>query len=97
MNLAKNYYVDKDGNMAGYTRYGKANLTEVPAEPFHAKLKMIRIDWLNSGCRFVLQDENGKTYSMNDSILREYIKQIDLYLEGDWNFYQQGTSYSIGL
>ena len=98
MNLAKKYYVDENGNMIGYTRwYHKDEKIEMPAEPFHAKLKIVHIWCLNSGCCFELQDENGKTYNMNDTMLREYIKTNDAYLEGDWNFYQQGTSFSIGL
>ena len=97
MKKAKKYYVDKDGNMIGYTRYRTLEKTEMPAEPFHAKLKIIHIGWLNSGCYFELQDENGKMYSMNDIMLRKYIEKNDVYLEGDWNFYQQGTVFSIGL
>ena len=98
MRLAKKYYVDENGNMIGYTRwYRKDEKIEVPAEPFHAKLKIARIGWLNSGCCYELQDENGKTYNINDTMLSEYIKNNDVYLEGDWNFYQQGTSFSIGL
>ena len=97
MNKTKKYRVDKNGNMVGYYRHRSINDVEVQAEPFHAKLKVIGIGWLNSGCYFVLQDENGKTYNMNDTMLREYIGKNDVYLEGDWQFYQQGTSYSIGL
>lgn len=97
MKLAKKYYTDKNGNMIGYTRYRHDEKTEMPAEPFHAKLKIVRIGWLNTGCCFGLQDENGKTYNMNDVMLREYIENNDVYLEGDWQFYQQGTSFSIGL
>lgn len=96
MNKAKKYYVDENGNMVGYTRYCR-NKTEMPVETFHARLKVVGIGWLNCGCYFILQDENGKTYSMNDIMLREYIENNDLCLEGDWNFYQQGTSFSIGL
>lgn len=97
MNTAKKYYVDKDGNMIGYTRYRHDDKTEMPAEQFHAKLKIKRIGWLNSGFCLELQDENGKTYNMNDIMFREYLVRNDMYLEGDWNFYQQGTSFSIGL
>lgn len=96
MNKAKRYYVDKNGNMVGYPRYC-CDKTEMPAETFHAKLKIVGICWLNSGCYFTLQDENGKTYSMNDIMLRQYFSQNDMYLEGDWHFYQQGSSFSIGL
>ena len=70
---------------------------EQPAEPFHAKLKIVRIGWLNSGFFLELQDENGKTYNMNDVMFRKYLDRNDMYLEGDWNFYQQGTAFSIGL
>ena len=89
MNKAKKYYVDKDNNMIGYTRYHNKNeRTELPAEVFHAKLKIVRIGWLNSGVYFVLEDENGKRYNMNDTLFREYIEKNDVYLEGEWNFYQ---------
>lgn len=98
MNKAKKYYVNKDGNMIGYARFHYLNdKIEMSAKPFHARLKIVRIGWLNSGCYFVLQDENGKTYNMNDTMFREYIEKNDVYLEGDWQFYQQGASYSIGL
>ena len=97
MNIAKKYYVDKNGDMVGYTRYRSADKIEMPAETFHAKLKVVRIEWLNSGFCLELQDENGKTYNMNDVMFREYIARNDVHLEGDWNFYQQGTSFSIGL
>lgn len=98
MNKAKKYYVDNDGNMIGYARFRYLDSKiEMSAEPFHARLKIVKIGWLNSGCYFELQDKNGKTYNMNDVMLRKYIEKNDVYLEGDWQFYQQGTSYSIGL
>lgn len=97
MKIAKKYYVDKDDNMIGYTRYRKTDRIERPAELFHTKLKICSIGWLNSGVCFTLEDENGRLYNMNDVMLREYIKQKDVFLEGDWNFYQQGSSFSIGL
>ena len=96
MNKAKKYYVDEDGNMIGYPRY-ISEKTEVLPEPFHAKLKIVGIGWLNSGCYFSLEDENGKIYNMNDIMFKNYIKQNDIHIEGDWDFYQQGTAYSIGL
>ena len=96
MNIAKRYYVDKNGDMIGYTRYQKDRL-EMPAQPFHAKLKIVRIGWLNSGFCIELEDENGKMYNMNDVMFRQYLRMNDVYLEGDWNFYQQGTAFSIGL
>lgn len=34
---------------------------------------------------------------MNDVLFREYIENNDVFIEGDWNFYQQGTAFSIGL
>lgn len=97
MKLTKKYYVDKNGDMIGYTRYRSTDKIETSAEPFHARLKIVRVGWLNSGFCLELQDENGKTYNMNDVMFREYIAQKDLYLDGDWNFYQQGTSFSVGL
>ena len=97
MNLTKKYYVDENGDMIGYTRYRISDKIEMPAEPFHAKLKIVRSGWLNSGFCIELQDENGKTYNMNDVMFREYIDRNDVFLEGDWNFYQQGTSFSVGL
>lgn len=97
MRATNKYYVDKNGDMIGYTRYIAGEKHEMPAEQFHAKLKIVRIGWLNSGFCLELQDENGKTYNMNDVMFREYLAQNDLYLEGDWNFYKQGTSFSIGL
>lgn len=97
MNKAKKYYVDNNGNMIGYTRYYSRERAEMPAETFHAKLQLKRIGWLNSGCCFELEDESGKTYSMNDLMLKRYLEHNDIFLEGDWNFYQQGTAFSIGL
>lgn len=97
MNKAKKYYIDNDGNMIGYTRYNRRDKTEMPAEMFHARLKIKRIGWLNTGCYFELEDENGKMYSMNDLMLKRYLEHNDVFLEGDWNFYQQGTAFSIGL
>ena len=99
MKKAKKYYVNEKGNMIGYTNrhLQYRSKTEMPAEQFHAKLKIVNIGWLNSGCYFELQDENGKTYSMNDIMFREYIKTNNVILEGDWNFYQQGTAFSIGV
>jgi hypothetical protein len=96
MKLTKKYYVDTEGNMIGYPRYRHEKI-EKTAEPFHAKLKIVRVGWLNSGCYFELQDKNGNIYSMNDIMFKKYIAQNDVYIEGDWNFYQQGTAFSIGL
>ena len=97
MNIAKKYYVDENGNMIGYMRYKNGKEIEKPAEPFHAKLRILMIGWLNSGFNIVLQDENGKMYNMNDVMFKDYISKNDVFIEGDWGFYQQGTSYSIGL
>ena len=97
MNKAKKYYIDNNGNMVGYTRYYRFEKTEMPAKIFHAKLQIKKVGWLNSGFYFVLEDENGKTYCMNDVLFREYIEKNDVFVEGDWQFYQQGTAFSIGL
>lgn len=97
MNKAKKYYVDKDGNMVGYTNRYRFEKTEMPAEVFHAKLQIKRVGWLNNGFYFELEDENGKTYCMNDVLFRKYIEKNDVFIEGDWQFYQQGTAFSIGL
>ena len=97
MNKAKKYYVDKDNNMIGYTKYYRTEKIEKPAEPFYAKLKVIDFKLLNSGFYFVLEDENGKTYSMNDVLFDKYLNKNTIYFEGNWNFYQQGTAFSIGL
>ena len=97
MKLAKKYYVDKDNNMIGYTGWYNGERFEIPPETFHAKLQIKKVGWLNSGFYFVLEDKNGKTYCMNDVLFRKYIEKNDVYLEGDWNFYQQGTAFSIGL
>lgn len=97
MKITDKYYVDRHGDMIGYTRYYNSEKIEVPAEPFHSKLKIVKVGWLNSGFCLEVQDENGKTYNMNDTMFRKYLEQNDMYLEGDWNFYKQGTSFSIGL
>ena len=68
----------------------------MPAETFHSKLKIVGVGWLNCGVCFCLKDENGKTYNMNDVMFEKYIKQNDVFIEGDFDFYQQGTSFSIG-
>lgn len=95
MNKAKKYYVDKNGNMIyKHSKYEES--TEVSAAPFNAKLKLDGIGWSRSGCYFLLTDENGKIYYMNDVMFRDYIEQHDVYLEGEFNFYQQGQVYSIG-
>lgn len=96
MNITKKYYVDKDGNMIGYPRFAPTK-NEVEAKPFHSKLKISRIGWLNNGFFIELEDESGKTYSMNDVMFSDYIAHNDVYIEGDFNFYKQGTAYSIGL
>jgi hypothetical protein len=97
MKLTDKYYVDKDGDMVRSLRHRNRNNVEVLAEPFHAKLKIVSVASLNSGCYFELQDENGKIYKMNDVMLGEYIAQKDVFLEGDWKFYKQGIAYSIGI
>lgn len=97
MNKAKKYYVDTNENMIGYPRYCITEKIEKPAKIFHAKLKIIRIGWLNNGFYFEFEDETGKTFCMNDVMFNDYIEKNDIYIEGDWNFYQQGTAFSIGL
>ena len=78
MNKAKKYYVDKDDNMVGYTNRHRFEKTEMPAEIFHAKLKINRVGYLNSGFYLELEYENGKTYCMNDVLFREYIEKNDV-------------------
>lgn len=97
MNLAKKYYVDDNGNMIRSTNCCYGNKTEKNPEQFYSKLKLVNIGWLNNGVYFVLTDENQKIYYMTDTMFKKYINSNDIVLEGDWNFYQQGTVYSIGL
>lgn len=100
MNKAKKYYVDSQNAMVhSVKRYSSSfkELTEKQTIPFHAKLKLTGLGWLNSGVLFYLDDEDGATYVMNDVMMRECIKGTDIFIEGDFDFYQQGTSYSIGL
>ena len=84
MNKAKKYYVDKDGNMIGYTRYFKLEKTEKPVEMFHAKLRIKQVGWLNSGFYFILEDENNKEYYMNTKrqkeVFDEFIKTNPMIL-----------------
>ena len=96
MYKAKKYYVDENNNMIGYPNYVQ-NKTEANPMPFHSKLRMKKIGWLNSGCYYIFEDKNGKTYSMNDAMLADYIENNNLFIEGDFDFYQRGTSFSIGL
>lgn len=100
MNKAKKYYIDSRNMMVHRTSNYNAvrkELTEKSAIPFHAKLKISGLGWMNNGVLFYLEDKNGATYVMNDVMMREYIENADVYVEGEWEFYQQGTSYSIGL
>ncbi len=102
MNKAKNYYINSRNMMVHRTSQYNAvrkELIEKPAIPFHAKLKVTGLGRLNSGILFYLEDENGTTYVMNDAMMCEYIDNTDIgiFVEGDWDFYQQGASYSIGL
>ena len=98
MNKAKKYYVDSDNMMVHRTTYSTLKTAvEKPTIPFRAKLKITGLGWLNSGVLFYLEDDNGSTYVMNDTMMRECIKSTDVFIEGEWDFYQQGTSYSIGL
>ena len=83
------HQIDQEWDMIGYTRYyHEGEKIEKSAEPFHAKLKIIHIGCLNNGCYFELQDENGKIYSMNDVMLRKYIKKMMYVLK------EIGTSIS---
>ena len=75
MNKAKKYYVDNDGNMIGYTRYHRNEKIEKQPEMFHAKLQIKRVGWLNSGFYFILEDESGKEYYMNDVLFRKYLEK----------------------
>ena len=95
MNKAKKYFVDSTGDMIGYPRFHDQK-TEMIPEPFHAKLKICSIDWLNNGVCFTLKDENGKHYNMNDLMMQKYLRNHEVFIEGNWDFYSQGCAYSIG-
>ena len=100
MQKAKKYYVDEKGNMIGYIRYKNKNeLTEKPAFSFSGKLKIIDFGLLNYGFYLIVQDENGSLYSMNDIQFAKCLKENknDIFIDGDWAFFQQGTAFSIGL
>ena len=100
MNKAKKYYVGSQNAMvhrANKYDITSKRVTEKMAIPFYAKLKLTGLGWLNSGMLFYLDDEDGVTYVMNSAMMRECIKGTDIFIEGDFDFYQQGTSYSIGL
>lgn len=100
MRKTKKYYIDSQGMMAH--RVNKYDIVsekaiEKPAIPFYSKLKLTGLGWLNNGVLFYLNDENGVTYVMNDVMMRDCIKNTNIFIEGEWDFYQQGTSYSIGF
>ena len=63
MKVTKKYYVDKDDNMIGYTRYRKTDRIERPAEPFHAKLKICSIGWLEDKSNKLYIGRDGKIYN----------------------------------
>lgn len=95
MNKTNNYYIDNNGDMIGYPRYYLEKI-EQAAAPFYGKLKMIAMHRNNSSVYFILEDENGKHYYMNDSMFEKYITSHEVVLEENWNFYKQGNAYSIG-
>lgn len=96
MRKTKRYYVDENGNMIGYNKGRSNNKVEVLANAFRSKLKITGAGWLNNGVCFSLMDEDGKTYNMNDVMFDKYIRQNDVFVEGEFDFYQQGTAFSIG-
>lgn len=96
MRKVKTYYTNKNGDMAHSARAG-GPWTEVEANTFYAKLKLVKVVYQNSGLIFILQDENKKEYIMNTAMFIEYLEKNDIYFEGDWNFYKSGAYYSIGL
>lgn len=95
MNKTNNYYIDNNGDMIGYPRYYLEKI-EQTATPFYGKLKMIAMHRNNSSVYFILEDENGKLYYMNDAMFEKYITSHEVVLEENWNFYKQGNAYSIG-
>ena len=101
MNKTKKYYIDKDGNMVYYVNKNMLNqgqFTEVSAEVFHEKLEIVDFfSYLGYGLFFTLKDKDGKLYCMNDDMLRRYFMNNSITVEADWDFYQQGPVYSIGL
>ena len=100
MRKTKKYYVDSQNMMIhSVKRYSSSfkELIEKQPIPFHAKLKLTGLGWLNNGVLFYLEDKNGVNYVMNDVMMHDCIKGTDIFIEGKWDFYQQGTSYSIGL
>lgn len=99
MRKAKKYYVDIDNMMIHRTNSCviPRKVLEKSAIPFHAKLRLSGFARMNSGILFYLNDENGNIYVMNHTMMYKCIKNTNISIEGDWGFYQQGTSYSIGL
>lgn len=100
MRKTKKYYIGSQGMMvhrANKYDITSKRVTEKMAIPFHGKLKLTGLGWLNNGVLFYLEDKNGVIYVMNDVMMRDCIKGTDIFIEGKWDFYQQGTSYSIGL
>lgn len=96
MNKTNNYYIDTNGDMIGYPTKYYLEKIEQTATPFYGKLKMIAMRRNNSSVYFILKDENGKHYYMNDSMFEKYITSHEVILEENWNFYKQGNTYSIG-
>ena len=96
MNKTNAYYINSDGDMIGYPKKYYLEKIEQTAAPFSGKLKMIAMHGNNSSVYFILEDENGKHYCMNDTMFGKYITSHDVILDGSWNFYKQGNSYSIG-
>lgn len=100
MNKAKKVYVYSDGKINGsmvrdFSRY-KKSLQTIDPYIYRGKLRLHDICSLNNGSYFVFNGEDGKQYYMTDNEFNKYLRYNNVFIDGNFEFLQQGSIQSIG-
>lgn len=94
----KQYPVDSGGNMIEYPDYHNKPAAWVDIKEFEATMTFVRYEKGRSSLRFILEDENGKKWSMMAQCIDDFVFRANSgTISGKWVMCKRGANYGLLL
>lgn len=94
----KHYPVDSNGNMLEYFDYYYKPADWKDIEEFEATMTFVRYENGRSSLRFILEDENGKYWSMMAQCIDDFVFRSNRgTVSGKWTMCKRGANYGLLL
>lgn len=94
----KQYPVDSYGDMIEYPDWHNKPVYWADIEEFEATMTFVRYVKGRSSLRFILEDENGKTWSMMAQCIDDFVFRANRgTVSGKWVMCKRGANYGLLL